>query len=135
MNFAIWLLNKLHKSEPIKVVTDQYATATLADSLAHCILTISESKKDGIYHLSGLSCESRFEFAVQIAKKFGYDTSLISKIFSSELKQQAKRPQNSCLNCQKVIKEFGIKLLRTEEALEIMKEQVSKEAPQLIKNN
>ncbi len=132
MNFAMWLLTKLHKNEPLKIVTDQFASATLADSLAESILKIASSHKSGLYHLSGLSCESRYSFTVKLAEKFGYDTKLISPITSSGIVQKAKRPAYSCLNCEKAKKEFGLRLLTTDEAMDIMKSQVEKEAPHLI---
>jgi len=134
MNFAIWLLTKLHKNEPLKIVTDQFASATLADSLAESILKMAESKTGGLFHVAGLSCESRYDFSNKLAKKFGYDESLISKVDSSEFKQKAKRPTYSCLNCQKASNEFGLKLLTTDEALEIMKKQVEQEAPHFLAN-
>ena len=132
MNFAMWLLTKLHNNESLKIVTDQFATATLADSLAESALKIVESDKGGLYHVSGLSCESRYDFSVKLAKEFGYDTDLISKTDSSQFKQKAKRPSYSCLGCDKVIKEFGLELYTTEKALKIMKEQVAEEAPNLL---
>jgi len=135
MNFALWLLTKLKKNESLKIVNDQYASATLADSLAESILNISQSTLGGLFHVSGLSCESRYDFSKKLAKKFGYDESLISKVDSSEFKQKAKRPTYSCLNCQKAINEFGLKLLTTEDALEIMKKQVEKEAPHFLAND
>lgn len=132
MNFAMWLLTKLNKKEQLKIVTDQFASATLADSLAESILKIAESNKGGLYHISGLSCESRYEFAVKLAEKFGYDPNIISKTDSSTFVQKAKRPQYSCLDCTKAIGEFGLRLLTTDESLDIMKSQVEKEAPQLL---
>ena len=135
MNFAIWLLSKLHKNESLKIVTDQFASATLADSLAESILSMLESKNGGVFHVAGLSCESRYDFSKKLAIKFGYDESLISKVNSSEFKQKAKRPAYSCLNSQKAIDEFGLNLLTTDEALQVMKKQVEKEAPHFIANN
>ena len=134
MNFALWVLTKLHKNEPLTIVTDQFATATLADSLAESILKISESNKSGLYHISGLSCESRYDFCIKLAKQFGYDASMISPVSSSEFKQKAGRPAYSCLNCNEAIKEFGLNLLTTEESLEIMKRQVSDESPKFLQN-
>ncbi len=134
MNFALWVLTKLNKKEPIKIVTDQFASATLADSLAESILKIAESNKSGLYHVSGLSCESRYDFTIKLAEKFGYDTSLVSPTTSASFVQKAKRPSYSCLDCQRAIQEFGLKLLTTEEALDIMKTQVEKEAPHLLGN-
>ncbi len=132
MNFALWVITKLNKKEPIKIVTDQFASATLADSLAESVLKIAENDKSGLYHVSGLSCESRYDFTIKIAEKFGYDTSLVSPTTSTSFVQKAKRPSYSCLDCQKAIKEFGLNLLTTDAALGIMKSQVEKEAPYLL---
>lgn len=135
MNFALWVLTKLNKNEPLKIVTDQFASATLADSLAESVLKIAESKKSGLYHVSGLSCESRYDFTVKLAKKFGYDPSLISKVTSKDFVQKAKRPTYSCLSCTKAVNEFNLDLLTTERALDIMKNQVKQEAPHLLGSN
>src|SRR3989442_12126741 len=132
MNFAMWLLTKLNKGEPLKIVTDQFASATLADSLAESILKIASSYKSGLYHVSGLSCESRYEFAVKLAEKFGYNKSLISQTTSSGFIQKAIRQGYSCLNCEKAKKEVGLRLLTTDEAMDVMKNQVEKEAPYFI---
>jgi dTDP-4-dehydrorhamnose reductase len=133
VNFAMWLLDKLHKKEPLSIVTDQFASATLADSIASSILKIISLEKSGLYHVSGLSCESRYDFSVKLAKVFGYDENQISKTNSSKFKQKAKRPSYSCLDCTKAIKELGAELYKTEEALEIMKKQVESDAPYLIR--
>ena len=132
MNFAMWLLSKLHKNESLKIVTDQYATATLADSLAESALKMVESDKSGLYHISGLSCESRYEFSKKFAKEFGYAENLITPTSSSQFKQKAERPSYSCLDCTKAIKEFNLNLHTTEDALKIMRTQVEKESPNLI---
>jgi len=135
MNFAMWVLTKLHKNEPLKIVTDQFASATLADSLAESILKIAESNKSGLYHISGLSCESRYDFTIKLAEKFGYDGSIISPVTSEGFVQKAKRPLYSCLNCQRALKEFELNLLTTDKALDIMKNQVENEAPHLLGNH
>jgi len=132
MNFALWVLTKLCKKEPLKIVTDQFASATLVDSLAESILKMVESDNSGLYHVSGLSCESRYDFTIKLAEKFGYDSSLISPITSGSFIQKAKRPSYSCLSCEKAIKDFGLKLLTTDESLDVMKKQMEKEAPHLL---
>lgn len=132
INFALWALMKLNKNESMRIVTDQFASATLADSLAESVIKIADSEKSGLYHISGLSCESRYDFTIKLATKFGYDASLISPVTSSEFMQKAKRPNYSCLDCKKATKDFGLKLLTTDDALDVMKSQVEKEAPQLL---
>jgi len=135
INFAMWLLSKLNKGEDLKIVNDQFTTSTLADSLAEAILTIIKNSKGGIYHISGLSCESRFEFAIKLAMEFGHDINHIHSVDSSQFKQIAQRPAFSCLNCQKAINQFGLKLLSTEDSLKIMRKQIAKEAPHLLGKN
>ena len=133
VNFAMWLLEKLHKKESLSIVTDQFATATLADSLASSVLKITSSNKTGLYHVSGLSCESRFDFSKKLAKVFGYDENMVTPTDSSKFKQKAKRPSYSCLDCSKAINDFNLKLYKTEDALQLMKIQVEKDAPHLIR--
>jgi len=135
MNFAMWLLSKLNNDESAKIVTDQFASATLADSLAESALKIAENKLSGIFHVAGLSCESRFEFSQKLAKEFGYDENQIQPTDSSQFKQKAKRPSYSCLDSTLGIKTFGLNLHTTEDSLKIMKSQVEKEAPHLIGKN
>jgi len=116
MNFAMWLLTKLNKKESLKIVTDQFTTATLADTLAESAIKIAEANGLGLYHVVGLSCESRFEFSKKLAKEFGYDENLIQPTASSQFKQKAKRPSYSCLDSTKAIKEFNLNLLTTEDS-------------------
>ncbi len=134
MNFAMWLLMKLNGGEPLNIVTDQFATATLADSLADASLKLVDTEASGIFHVAGTSCESRFDFSAKFAKEFGFDPGLIRPAASSQLKQRAKRPSFSCLNCSKATEKFGLKLLSTEESLKIMKRQVLSESPNLLPN-
>ena len=132
INFAIWLLTKLHKKENLKIVNDQFTTCTLADSLAESVLKILKNPKSGVYHVSGLSCESRYDFSVKFAKEFGYDEKQIQQTDSSQFKQVAKRPLYSCLDCTKAIKEFDLNLNTTEDSLKIMRNQVEIDAPHLL---
>ncbi len=131
MNFAMWLLTRLHNNEALNIVTDQFATATLADSLAEASLRLAGTGAGGTFHVAGTSCESRFDFSVKLAREFGFDPGLIRPADSSQLRQKAKRPPFSCLDCSRAA-EFGLRLLSTEESLKIMKRQVLSESPDLL---
>jgi len=133
LNFAMWLLTMLNKNQTLKIVTDQFSTATLADSLAESAVQLATNDESGLFHVSGLSCESRYEFSIKFAKEFGYDTNLITPTDSSQFKQKAKRPSYSCLDCTKA-KNLKLNLLTTENALKLMRSQVQKEAPHLLGN-
>ncbi len=123
LNFAMWLIQKLREKTPVKIVTDQYSSPTLADSLAETILRLSESDKVGIYHTAGKTRLSRYDFALKIAQKFGLDENLISPITTDQLKQMAKRPMDSSLNVEKVERDLKTKMLIIDEALDLMGKQ------------
>ena len=77
INFALWLLDKLKKSEQVKIVTDQWNSPTLNTSMAYMTLEVIESKLAGIFHLSGASRVSRYDFAKLLAQTFNLDPNLL----------------------------------------------------------
>ncbi len=133
MNFALWCVTKLSNNEEIKAVTDQYTSPTLADNLAEVMLELAQLRENVLYHVSGLSCLNRYDFVVKLAQTMGFNTSLVKPTTSDQFKQLAPRPKNSCLDCRKIQRELGIKLLTVEESLQIMKEQIAFEAPTLLR--
>ena len=62
----------------------------------------------------------------------GYLTTSIKPIKSNVITQIAKRPMNSCLNCEKLQKDLEYKLPDIDESLSIMKSQIEIESPNLI---
>lgn len=135
MNFGMWLLTKFRKKESMKIVTDQFSSATLADTLSDAILKILKNYKAGLYHVTGLSCETRYDFAFKLAEKFGYDSSLLTKIKMSELKQKTQKPVYGCLECTKAKKQFRLNLMTTEEAFDFLKKQIELEDPDFVPIN
>lgn len=125
MNFAMWVLTKMANNELLRIVKDQINTPTLADNLADVIIKISNKKLSGIFHASGLTCISRYEFTKKIAKIFRFSDKNIIPIVTKDLNQFALRPLQTCLNCDKIIKE-GINLLDLDESIEIMYNQIKK---------
>ena len=131
MNFGLWVLDQLYKNNKMSIVNDQINTPTLADNLAENILKIIKKDLTGIFHLSGLSCISRLDFSKKIAKTFGYSNNLISSISSEKLKQIAPRTLESCLKCDKIIQN-GVNLLKIDQAIEKMYNQIKLEKPEII---
>ena len=122
-NFSLWLLDKLNKKEQVSVFTDQWNSPTLNTSLAEMTLEIVERKLTGIYHLSGATRISRFDFAILLAKTFKLDTNLIIPTLSTELTFPAQRPQDSSLNTSKAQQTLANQPLQINEALKNLKEE------------
>ena len=123
-NFALWLLDKLNKKEQASVFTDQWNSPTLNTSLAEMTLEILERKLTGIYHLSGATRISRFDFAILLAKTFKLNTNLIIPTLSTELFFPAKRPQDSSLNTSKAQQTLTNQPLQIDEALKKFKAEL-----------
>lgn len=127
-NFAMWLVEELSQGHPVKVVTDQIGNVTLADDLARGIYLLVCKGKRGVYNMAGSDILPRFEFAVKLAKVFGYDPNLISPIKTCELNQPAARPLRSGLITLKAETELGIHFLNSTEGLRLFKAQYEKAA-------
>ena len=134
MNFALWAINKLKNKDTLRIVNDQYSSPTLADTLAAVSLRVAAVDKNEIYHVAGASCNSRYEFTRKIAEVMGYPSSQIKPIESNVLNQAAKRPRNSCLNCQKVQGHLKFRLPDIEQSLFIMRSQMEIDNPSLLGN-
>jgi dTDP-4-dehydrorhamnose reductase len=134
VNFALWAILKLKNGEILKIVDDQFTTPTLADVLADVILRVAAKDKNALYHVSGTSCISRYEFAKKIARVSGYTNEKIQAVGTKSIEQLAKRPMNSCLNCSRVQEELQFKLPDIDKSLEVLRSQLESECPSLIAN-
>lgn len=132
INFALWALLKMNKGEELNIVDDQFTSPTLADELATIALKLAVIETNSLYHAAGTICTSRYEFTKKIANMMGYLITSIKPIKSNFLTQRAKRPMNSCLNCEKLQKELEYKLPDIEESLSVMKSQIEVESPNLL---
>jgi len=101
VNFALWLLNALKSGKEARVVTDQFITPTLNSNLAAMVLEAADRHLSGIYHLSGASRVSRYDFACELARAFDLDRRLILPSQMSDIGWLARRPMDSSLDTSK----------------------------------
>lgn len=102
--FTGWILGYLRERKPVDPFSDQYNTPTLVDDLAKSILSIINLNVSGLFHACGKTCINRYDFAIALAAKFGYDEKLITSVTSIEKKQIAPRPISTCLDSTKLEK-------------------------------
>jgi dTDP-4-dehydrorhamnose reductase len=125
INFALWLLKKLENKEQTKIFIDQWNSPTLNSSLVEMTLEIAERQLTGLYHLSGATRISRYEFATSLAKTFNLDANLLVPTVSSQLSFPAKRPKDSSLNTNKAQTSLNHKPLQIEKALKKFKTELA----------
>ena len=92
--------------------------------LTEGIFKIYERDIKGLYHFGGGERVSRYEFALNVAKIFGFDRELINPIKSSDLGWKAKRPKDTPLNSTKMQEKLNIKLKNLEKSIKDLKEMV-----------
>lgn len=123
-NFATWLIHNLKQGKEVKILTDQYVSPTLNTNLANMLLEIAERKITGVFHTSGATRISRYEFALKLAEVFNLDMHLIKQAKIEEMQWKAKRPRDSSLNVFKALTLLDQKSLELDQALKVMCEEV-----------
>lgn len=124
VQFAVWLVEQLKKKQQVEVLTDQSNNPTFADNLVEVAYKLFEDDANGIFNASGSECLSRYEYSIRIAKIFNLDDKYLTPVTTSELKQVAARPKKLNMNVSKVERATGMKMLRVEEGLPILKRQM-----------
>ncbi len=129
-NAATFVHDKLSKGEQIRMVKDQYSSPTYNDNLAKILLELAEKRLPGLFHASGATRISRFDFAVLLAKKLELDSKLIVPIESSSLQWKAKRPRDSSLNVGKATELLDEKPISAEEGVDLFWQEAIARAAQ-----
>ena len=118
-NFVRTILRLAKERPELRVVADQRGNPTYAPHLAEAILAIVAKIADGrpppwgIYHAAGTGETSWQEFAAAIvdaAHPLGITPVPVLPITTAEFPTAAKRPANSCLDCRKLERVFGVRL-------------------------
>lgn len=122
-NFLKFLFKKLNLKEKILVYDDILITPILLDELIESILTIIPSNNYGIFHISGETCVSRFEFAKYLAKVFGFNENFIIPISFNSIEHKVLRPHNTCLKNNKIKEMFEIKFSTLQDGFNIIYEK------------
>jgi dTDP-4-dehydrorhamnose reductase len=115
-NFVRTMLKLGKEKEQINVVMDQHGSPTYAVDLASIIhQAIKKQIPYGIYHATDLGYTTWYEFTKEIFAKANI-TCKVNPVTSEEFASVAKRPKNSKLSKEKLLKE-GIEIPTYEDAL------------------
>ena len=122
-SFSDWIIVSLRSNKKLTMFDDVFFTPILADSLAkacHGLVNLSES---GIFNVVGHERVSKYEFGIQVANRFGLDSTLITpgKIAGSRL--AALRPFDMSLDNHKVTERLNGSLGRVDDFLSELYEQ------------
>ncbi|MDP3685641.1 MAG: SDR family oxidoreductase [bacterium] len=119
-NFVERLLRDLQQGETINVSEDQVGNATYAPNLAQAVLELTLQDVQGIFHVCGPERTSRYAFAAETARVFGFDERRIRPVSTDRLHQVAQRPLNAGMITDKVSALLTTPLLGYREGLRVM---------------
>ena len=122
-SYVMQIINSLKENRKVIAPIDQFGHPTLSNNICDVITELILKNKKGIFHVTGSTFVSRYELAIEIAKAFGLNSSLIEGVESSQLNQKATRPKKVQLELTKIKSEISTKILSLKEQLEIMRSQ------------
>lgn len=131
-NFVKTML-RLASREEVRVVADTKGNPTSALEIANCILDVAEKLLDdkdprmrGLFHMAGSGDASWADLAEAVfaAVPEGSANARVARIQSSEYPTAARRPQNSTMNCGRLLSVFGRQLPPWQDSLRVVVDQI-----------
>lgn len=109
-SLAEFFYNNLHAGITVNGFTDVYFCPLLANTLAQIMLKMLEAGFSGLYHVVSSDCTSKYDFGIQLARRFNLDESLISPTSVQSANLSASRSLNLTLNSSKLAQALNITL-------------------------
>jgi len=97
-------------------------------SCGRALWAVIAKKPEGVFHLAGKDTVNRYEFALEVARTFGLDASLVKAVTSKAFPGIASRPPNTTFVTTRMEKELGVKPMTLREGLAAMKAAMSARA-------
>lgn len=117
-NFVKTMLRLAQSRDELDVVCDQFGGPTYAGDIANALIVMAKAISNGnqafgIYHYSGLAHVNWYQFACEIFKQAKSQGILdkemhVKAITSEQYPTPAKRPENSKLDCNKILQNFSV---------------------------
>jgi dTDP-4-dehydrorhamnose reductase len=117
-NFVTTMLRLAEDRDIVRVVSDQRGNPTSASDLADVILGVAAQWQDGggtpgLFHASASGDASWAEFAEQVfasSRALGAKGAEVEPISSAEYPTEARRPENSRLDCSRLSEAYKMQL-------------------------
>lgn len=123
-NFGLKTVRLLREGQIVRATHDIGTNPTHVSDAASAGVAAAERSVSGIYHVSGKSYATRYEFARILADTFGYDASLIQQVSAGDLRLPAVRPKSTAFVTTKAERELGIHPMTLPTACEHLKQEL-----------
>ena len=116
-SFLTRVEEKLRAGQPTNQPADEFRTPTDVLTLADALIELVDMEMSGLLHLGPRERISRHEFALKIARRLGFDPSLVKDVRGQELSGRAPRPKDVSFNTDRAHALLRTRLLETDDGL------------------
>ena len=106
-SLAEFFVNNLSVGKAVRGFTDLKFNPTFVGDLAQMLLDMLEAGLSGIYHTVSPNVMSKYDFGVAVARRFGWDESIISPESVDRSELTARRAHNLGLSIHKLSTALG----------------------------
>jgi dTDP-4-dehydrorhamnose reductase len=104
---AEWYLTSLRAGRTVTGFRDVVFTPVLVDDLADVFIGLMDRAAPGLFHVASSDACSKYDLGVRIARLFGLDEGLIAPGRLSDASLRARRPLDTSLRSDKVVRHLG----------------------------
>jgi len=121
-NYMMQFYRSLKQGNAFNAPSFLWGNPTYAPDLAEAIFELTEKKARGLFHVVGSSFINRYDWAVQAAKIFGFDVSLVKEV-KEPAPNMIPRPLRSNLDSSKFRSLYKTPLRDVTQGLESMRKE------------
>jgi dTDP-4-dehydrorhamnose reductase len=133
-SLAEFFVNNLSQGKNVNGFTDVIFCPMWVNHLAQTLIAILEKDLHGLYHVAGEQPMNKYQFGVEVARKFGLRENLISPQSVERSGLTAKRSHNLWLSVHKLSTDLGRPLPEFSTGLDGFYTQFQQGYPQKIRN-
>ena len=104
---AEWVVANLESGQPMPGFQDVIFTPLYTGHLSEILLTMTDRRLSGVYHVGSSEACSKYDFAVSLAKALGRDPSLVRPARLEDVPLRARRAKNTSLCTAKLRAALG----------------------------
>ncbi|MBI3506845.1 MAG: dTDP-4-dehydrorhamnose reductase [Proteobacteria bacterium] len=127
--FMDWLRERLARGETVRAFQDQFRSPTSCAQLPAVIAgLLRRPEARGVFHWSGGQRASRYDYALELCRVFGFPERLVEPSRMDEVAAKAMRPRDASLDSRKLSGLLGIPLLSLKQGLEAVRDELARAA-------
>ncbi len=133
-SLAEFFINNLSTGKHVNGFTDVTFSPMLVNHLGEILLRMVDHGLRGLYHVVGPQAMSKYQFGIEIARRFGMNESLISPQSVDKSSLTVKRSHNLWLSIHKLSTDLEVSLPTFSTGLDQFYEQYQQGYPQKIRS-